>query len=494
MKTNQSMKVTKMSAIKFQKLKQKYDESKQEVFSLKAELSAEKGRIRKLNKRVDELVVSRAKWKEKSKKRRLKNKSLNARLSGREAKAPRHHYPMEVVELCQKLRIQAGCSYRSIPKILEILNACLSLGMTRRPCANTIENWVSKMGLYQLQRRRDDIEEVCLVVDECAGVGKEKLLVVLGCEAHKQGKEALSMTDMEVCYIEGRSSWNGEEIKEVLEEVKQTNQLKVDYVLSDQASVLTSATRKFGFPHLPDIGHAIGTCLRKTFKKEDCYKKFSRQISDYQAKSVNQDLTYLRPPKQRVKARFMNLKPVVKWAQTMLESLGELSKKEYDFFKEIQQHHLIINDLTKCMNVAEQISLIFKKKGLSKQTLEIAQKQVDKYNKEDGAVKSFLGYVEEYLAKYKGFIGDSVDSFQVSSDVIESMFGKYKFIKGNNPLVGVSQLCLELATYSVKDKDFLSTAKNALEDIFTDNIHDWVEQHSTNSQAVQRQMFFKKRA
>lgn len=520
-------------------------ESKIQQLEQKLEKSLEKCRKyskgnKYLRKRNKELIESRDNWKAKNVAKSGKIKGLKRKLEKRE-KVKRHHYGLWIIVLCIKLRVQAGCSYRGICKILVILQTSFQLDMTRLPCANTIENWVSKMGYYCIENAGQGLpgKEVCLVMDESIKQGNERILLLLITPWHKEKEEALAYKDVRVCYLGGKSSWTGEKIKEEVEKIEKEKGIEIKGILSDEDSKLLKACRLLEYPHLPDINHAVASCLRKTFDKNSAYKLLIKQITSYQYKSVNQDLSYLRPPKQRVRARFMNQKGFIEWGLTMLNKFEELSEKENTFFNRLSDHEHMLNVLHKCIETGERITNILKIKGLSSETMdEVEQiyyeglkevvllapipfkmrrckyahpkKQTDGFclieplsypvyniipGKETkvGLFGRFLAYLKTYIDKYRAFLKTHKSTYNISSDIIESMFGKHKSISATNTLVGVSQLDLELPVHNVEQTEIPLLAKMALESTFTSDLEDWVKMHSSDNQANKRRKFFGKK-
>ncbi len=205
----------------------------------------------------------------------MENKQLRVKLK-RYEKAKGHQYELWKVDLCVKLRLLGGCSYRCICRILLILDMSFQLSCEEYPCANTIQNWVSKVGLYLLKYADTELDDkkVCLIIDESIRLGNEKLLLILACRADKAKQGALSYQDVEVCYMRGSDSWTGEKIQKEIDKLIKNKAYDLDYIVSDQASKMTKAARLLAVPHLPDLSHAIGTCLRRTFEKEEDYKLF----------------------------------------------------------------------------------------------------------------------------------------------------------------------------------------------------------------------------
>lgn len=521
------MKVSKSSQRKLSRKVVQLEHKTKELQEKNKSLSKE---IRSSKKRIKYLESSRANWKAKNKSKSKKIKGLTKQIKSR-AKVNRHHYPVLIIALCIQLRTQAGCSYRGICKILKVLTEHHLLEMEKIPCANSIENWVSKMGYYCIKNVSESLgcKEHCLILDESINKGNERTLLMLLTAFDRQKEQPLTFEDVRVCYLSGQTSWTGEQIKTEVTQLMEQEDVEIKMLLSDQDSKLLKAGRLLDLPHLPDISHGIATCLKKTFSKQPSYQALIKQISAYQAKSVNQKLSYLHPPKQRVKARFMNQKGFVKWAEFMIEKFDTLNQKEQAFFSELPEHQPILNLLGKCIELAEQIEMILKNKGLSSQTIKeveqimfkqwfismnfipitvpiqtsdlasLGSRQTDysipfmisQSENEKDLFGQFLKHLKVYIDKYKEFLTTNQGVFNVSSDIIESFFGKYKKIKANNQLVGVSQIDLELPVYCIGSNQIKDLTKIALEATFGSDLRKFIDDNSSDNQASRRAKFFK---
>jgi len=273
------------------------------------------------------------------------------------------------------LRVKCNCSYKCTVKILTLLNNYFHLGLNKVPCANTVQNWVSKVGLYSLEKKPSKLngEKVSLIIDESIRLGQEKLLLILQCPWLKKAKGALSFTDVEVVYMKGSKSWKGVAIAKEITKSLLAKGIKVMNVLSDEGGNLTTATKEIGLPHLADIGHAIAVCLRQTFDKQEDYTSFN-----------------LCPPKLGRKARFMNQGRVIDWAEQLLLNWRKLSKVEKAFFGKLSEHKKIMKTLITCMTIARIVGLPLKKEGLSTKTLEQIENKLKHFKKKRGYVKIFL--------------------------------------------------------------------------------------------------------
>lgn len=473
---------------KIVKLEQKLD-------SLKVENSRLRKQNRDQRKRIKALEKSRDNWKLKNKDKALKNKGLQRRLV-RQDKPQRHHYGLAIIQLCIMLRVCCGCSYRSICKIMKVLSECLGIGWEKIPCANTVENWVSKLGLHGIQNAPSRLkgQPVCVVMDESLKVSGERVLLLLLSSSRKKQQGALRQPDVEVGYLSGNKTWTGESIEQQVSALLDSGNLKLTHILSDEDSKLLKATRLLGVPHLPDINHAMANCLRNIYKKNEPYQEVIKLIGSYAGKSANQALTYLRPPSQRIKARFMNQKPVINWALAILDRFDQLNEKEANFFKEMKNHKGVLLSLKQCIDLCEQLAQPLKTLGLNLKTLQAFNVNLAKAKKaypKDQLIISFIKLLEKYPQKYQEFLKKLPGNYNVSSDVIESLFGTHKNLAGTNKLVGVSLLDLQLAVHCKTEKEIIAQTKTAMESIFIADLSQWRINHSYENQALKRQAFFK---
>ena len=105
----------------------------------------------------------------------------------------------------------------------------------------------------------------------------------------------------------------------------------------------------------------------------------------------------------------------------------------------------------------------------------------------------FLKHLQVYLARYQIVIFNGVAvSIHVSSEIIESMFSKYKSKANNYALTGLTSLNLELPIYGTSIEKIPQQMTEALESISIANLNKWKKDNSTESQLVKRQKFFKK--
>jgi len=478
----------KESVVKIKKYQEKYESERRKNFGLRKE-------NKYLRRRKKELTNSRDSWKEKSKSKGLEVKELKHEIN-RKGKIKRHHYPFSIMFLAVSLRVCCSCSYISISKILKLFGSYLNFNLEKYPCANTVQNWVSKVGYFSLEKENKGLlkgKRLSLIIDESIRLGQEKLLLILSVPYEKIKAGALKFKEVNVLYMKAQRSWVGEDIKKILEGLEQKYEFEIGNILSDEAGTLKKASKLFGVVHLPDIMHALATCLRKTFEKDIDYQSFIKLISLYQRKAVNQALTFLCPPKQRTKARFMNQFNIVKWANKMLMFFDQLQSKERAFFEQLPAHQNMIRSLYSCIMISKNIAAIFRNLGLCTQTLEIIKQIINSTKGTDKYINAFIGHVHEYLTKkYQVFVENNPShAYHVSSEVIESLFGKYKDKAAYCKLTGLTNLNLELPVLCIEENQLERQIGRAIEGIFMTDLKKWRKTYSTDNQLIKRMNFFK---
>jgi len=449
--------------VKIKKLEKRIAHLEQKARENGIKHKSTKKEMRRLKQRIRELIKSRDNWKKKVKGVRQELKGLKHKLA-RQGKAKWHHYPTKLIGLCILLRIFCGCSFGGIVRILGILNPLSLVG-----------------------------KQVSLIIDESIRLGQEKLLLILSVPLEKIEKSALSFADVVLVYMKGAKSWTGLAISEVIEELEQSYGFEVKNILSDEDSKLKNASGILKVAHVADISHAVATCLKRVFEKAEDFLLFKKLIGSYASKGVNQELSYLCPPKQRTKARFMNLSRVVKWANKMLEKFSRLEKKEAIFFKDLPNQSSFIKLLAECLALAKAVSLPLKLKGLSIQSLQEARAIMEKGNSKNTYLNDFVEELKGYMTRYEQVINScGKKSIHVSSEIIESMFGKYKSKANSYALTGLTRLNLELPIYGNTNNINIVDLTDALETISMTDLAEWIAKNSSDNQLVKRRIFFKK--
>lgn len=348
---------------------------------------------------------------------------------------------------------------RKTREALETANKALSGILGKIPSFNTILNWTKKCGLdvYESTGELLKNKDYALITDESMMIGSEKLLVTLGVSAEHQGRP-LNSADASVLGMFVAESWNGESVCQKLKESSVKVGKNPLYAISDNASVMKKGVRCAKIPHHLDISHSLGMFLERAYKKASDFTKYLKSMSDIKFKHNMKKIAYLLPPTQRTISRFLNLSGWVKWSSKMLNTYDRLTAEEQEVFSFIPENKLLINELMDVVTCVQSVEKICKNEGLSKRTIDMCHREIKQYLLHGNPRMIQLGQsISDFFTEQSKLLSDTA-VHNNSSDILESIFGKYKARKSPNKLNGVTSFILFIPIYA-KLSDYESAKK-----------------------------------
>jgi hypothetical protein len=404
----------------------------------------------------------------------------------------RHTYPDLIVKLAVELYLLTNCGFQKASELLAYLNDFFRMELNRLPCATTIENWVKKSGytVYHRAPKSFSEKEYAEIVDESMMLGSEKMLLTLGVDAEKIGENALKHSDINVLNIAVADKWNSETVRRNLEETEKKVGHSPLYSISDNDGKLRKAFKEKGYTWIRDIGHTIALLIEQVYAKDEDLKKFFKHLSAVKIREAMRPSSYLLPPCQRTIARFMNLSPVIRWGIKIHHILSRLNDEEGKNFGFVKDYFPLIEELGQIFNCVDSILKLAKNIGFSKENIALYIQEIQNCLTHPGArvqrVKSALcAYLEEEKAK----IPDSASRWHCSSDVIESLFGVYKYRRSPNKLNGITPYVLVVPLMTAaghKGKPSNIDFKEHLESVFMKDLTQWKENHLTENLTIKR--------
>ena len=202
---------------------------------------------------------------------------------------------------------------------------------------------------------------------------------------------------------------------------------------------------------------------------------------------------YLLPPKQRTIARFMNLSGIVNWAADILRVFDKLKPEEQETFAFLKTFQSLIKELEAVFEMTHKMLKIIKNKGISYETIAQCSILGTQYSPKIPSI--LTDKIKMYFKDVKDKLPDATTIWHASSDVLESLFGKYKQIASPNKLNGVTPFVLSLCVYTNFDehsKDMANQIKFALENVSMADLKQWEHDNLIDNQVVRRIKTLKK--
>lgn len=437
--------------------------------------------LRRTEIKIRDLQKSREKWKKEVKKKEKIIKELekeNKELRRKnveiivEEKPKEHQYSLSQIAISVNEVVESGNSFRGASKNWQILvdnNDEIEkiFGREKLPSYSVIRTWWSRIGLFELKREKEKRDDWIWIIDLTVELGTEKCLVILGIKESKIKSiktginKCLNHEDVEVLTIKIMSSTRGELVKEILVELGEKIGIPRQ-IISDKGSDLFKGIKLYQSEnvqvmHSHDITHKMALLMKKELECEEKYVSFSQKCNVTRQKLQQTKNSYLMPPNQRSKSRYLNLDDLIKWGKNIikylkkLENKQELKVEELKMLKELSWVKEYIEELDlwkKMLRETRGIEEKVKKEGLNKK---IVEEYCDK-NRELKKNKNELilrEKIEEYLVEEVKNIEEN-ETLIISSDVIESIFGKYKLFSKKGPLKEIRRMILAIPLSTIK--------------------------------------------
>lgn len=359
-----------------------------------------------------------------------------------------YRYSLQIIMLCVLIYARTSCGLRTVVEILGIFEEVLEGGCGRAPSYTSVREWVLKLGLSVYEDDTPMSFKHADVIDESIMVNREKLLAVLGIPADHQGRPT-RLEDVVVLGLTVGESFKRDDIKKELEAADQKAGEKAEYAISDGAHNLGGGIKDYGVPHYLDISHTLGNCMKHVYEKDEDFKELTTKLGKIRLQYHLTDKAWLLPPNMRSIARFMNLSDWVKWADSLLGCIDSLEEKYQDAYSFIRDYRPLVEELLVDIEAIRHVEEICKNQGYNKRTSTLCKSHI--IRNVIGAAnnrRAKLGLeLLDYFEKLDEVETNVVGTANISSDIIESIFGMYKSKQSPNKLYGITPLVLLLPLY-----------------------------------------------
>jgi hypothetical protein len=301
---------------------------------------------------------------------------------------------------------------------------------------------------------------------------------------------------------ESKETWNGDLVSKEIE--KLSLQIgTIIYAVGDYGSDLKKGLRLQGIPHIHDLSHMMALITEKLYKKDSRFIEFKNKMSVMRSKFIQTDLAVVVPPKGRKKSEYQSYGKMVVWAEMALNlvagtlkstnKIKELNKlfepETLDKIKEelnwVNAYSDLIQELSEINSAAKGIEKEMKNKGLSVKSFKRSKLFLKKCKK--GKAQEFKQILTSKIVKQLELL-PSTNRALFSSDILESIFGKYKNRVSDNPMASVSVLMLTIAAFTVNLTE--EKIRESIETVKIKDIKKWSDENVGVSLFQKRKFLF----
>jgi hypothetical protein len=414
-----------------------------------------------------------------------------------EVVAPYHSYSVGHVKLFLDFVLSATTGLRGAARVMTVVKEFFKLPMFV-PSWHSGRLWLMRVGYYKLTRAKQITNDWVWIIDHSIQLGSEKCLVILGlrlCDLPAPG-QCLQHKHVELIELLPVNKSNGDVVYEQLKETtKKTGVPRV--IVSDHGSDLKAGINLFcnDYPqtaHVYDLKHKIASMLKSRWAQDDTWMEFTKYANQVKKQLQQTSLAHLAPPNQRSKARYMNLDRLIRWGKNIQMIVDQPSQEQEKIKKKLGQIVEYKEDLEQwgeMLQIAGVLEKHMHAQGLEKDG---HIKLKSRLQEQCSVIKSqeALEMMDELLkfTEEQEFQCNPGERFPASSEVIESVFGKQKYLEQEQSKNGFTGLLLGIgAIVSTTDSDVI---KDALETVRTKDVLKWCKEKIGESVQARRRRVF----
>jgi hypothetical protein len=414
-------------------------------------------------------------------------KQLEQRLEPR--RVANYHYPLQIILIAVFMVVQAQGSLRCAAKTVGFVSKLLGWDYGI-PSAATVRNWVLKIGHYALHHPQVLRGDFSLILDESIQIGGEKLLLMLGLPlpANSCYSEAITMEQVCVLGLEVQRSWTAEAIVEFYHStLSRYLDIKVLHLICDQGTNLLAAMRQLGLSWVSDCSHVMMNAAKTIFAEDTKLSELCAQVGRLRRQVLLGEWGFLAPPTLRDKDRFHRVFDLVAWLDRLKSYGNQLPAAGRAKLCFLLPHHWLIKRLRQVHDLMAISARILKRRGLSQWSYQRWKAAVQTYlggqAQVTAAARRFVSIIDQYFQDHRHLYADQ-DQVICCSDIIESMFGRYKN-KGGVKVISADVLSIALYGREL-NPDWVVTA---LEATTEQHVIDWQNRYtSDNRYSILRRM------
>ncbi len=405
------------------------------------------------------------------------------------------------MSLVVKGLLVARAGQRCLAAVLGLVAPWLP-GMPEVPCANTGRLWVLRLGLYELRRPKAKADDWVWILDHTVQLGGMKALIIVGIRLsqwEKQQRGPLRHEDLTVLDVTPMRHSSGAAVEARLEVVaQQTGDPRA--IVGDGGTDLKCGITSFqkthhGVARLYDIKHKMALLLQGQLEKDARWAKFIGGVNRTRARLLLTDLAFLTPPDLKAKSRYLNLPPLAAWGRSTLNFLDhphDLPGKPVDrkVLEEklgwLREYREALYHWSVLLAIADTAEHYVRHEGYHAGAVEELQQRGDGLGINAAAQAmetATLKFVADQSAEARP--GERLIG---SSEVLESLIGKYKDLQGRHSRGGMTPQLLAFG--AVVMQKTTETIRSALAAVRTRDVLQWCQEHLGLSVQGQRRYAF----
>lgn len=358
-----------------------------------------------------------------------------------------------------------------------------------------------RLGLYRLRRPAEQGDDWCWLIDHTALLGRQRLLVVLGVRLRAwrvraaRGQGALQFADVQVLHQVAVQDPDAEQVHAQLESlVKRAGVPRA--IVSDHGADVLAGIQRFrasrpGVAEIYDSKHFAANRLKGLLQRQPAWAEFQTRLGQTKAALQQTEWAFVVPPALRTKSRYLNLDVLLNWAakgRALLDlpaaeraQRGDVARleKALGWLRAMDQ---TLAEWTEWLAVSAAAVQAVRENGLYARAAERLAERLAKVGV-TASVQALAKVLVTFVSQQQSQANKG-ERLVGSTEVLESLFGRFKALVRDHSRGGVTALALALpALLGVPGEEELA---QALGNCHTADVRRWVKENLAPSIQQQR--------
>jgi hypothetical protein len=397
-----------------------------------------------------------------------------------------HGYTAGVIALFLAL-VQLGVSLRGAGRVLDLIARSFGLPFSA-PDWTTGRMWLLRFGLAQFHVPEDRSDDWVWFIDHSVQIGKEKVLAILAIRSVDlpMPGRPLKPEDLVLIDLVPMETSSREDVAARLEAAAARTAVP-RAIVDDHGCDLNGGVQIFQRSHpetveIYDAKHKAACLLKARLEKNPRWMSFSTKVGQTRCAIQQTDLGALTPPGPKPKARFMNLKGQLGWAEKILALLDGLPNStptwttrdrleaKLGWMREYREDLAEWRQWQSLMDVT--VGLVGRE-GLHEATARRLSRQLRPLVRTAGGrdlAAKLLKFVRGQASKSKP--GERLPG---STEVLESCFGRFKILEKDQAQGGFTSLLLGFGAFF--SEATIEKVLDAMSRVPTKAVWQWCAEH-----------------
>jgi hypothetical protein len=417
------------------------------------------------------------------------------------------HWPTGLITLAVHLVTTAKLTFRSVPRVLAAVFGSLSgRRWDDRLSWTTVRSWLMRLGLSALLRPLPRADDWAYLVDHTIQIGTLKCFAVVGLRLSECPDRCLRLGDLNLIALVPMERSNAATVERALGQAEQrTGPPRL--IVSDQGRDVRAGIERYrqGHPQTVatcDAAHQGANCLQRLLEGDPRWSAFVGQLGQARGRMRQTSLACCLGQQLRPKARFMNLAAPLRWARWCLRLLDRapskdrpLTERQQAVLERIDAEKLeaelgwlrgyrrAVEQWSQWHEVIQVMVRQVRRQGIDRDTVAELSRQYDAMElmpSSRDTVAALLEFIAEqaWVARLGG------ERLIASTEVLESLFGAYKGLQGQQSESGPTGLMLVLG--ALVSHWTPETIQEALEATPEKTVQAWITKHLGPTVQAQR--------